>query len=265
MASGDVSGEVSGELSGEVSGEASGEASGQATGGVSGATGLGSGPASRPAVGRMDRAERWAWSALVLVWAGYLLAGVVDPGGPGERVLKGLLMPALLGWVLAALGSATPRWLAAGLVLAAVGDVAIDVTVLAGLVGFLVMQLCYIVGFLRLGALAGLRRRWPLGVAYLLLWLAVNLLVGPSMGGLGPPVLLYSAALCTMAAFAAGTSVRVGAGACLFLLSDLLIAIDLAGIELPGGSLVMPTYLTGQYLIATGWVRAVHPAVALPA
>jgi hypothetical protein len=41
----------------------------------------------------------------------------------------------------------------------------------------------------------------------------------------------------------------------LFLISDLLIGLRAAGMEIPAsGVLVMTTYLAAQYLIATGWV-----------
>ena len=56
---------------------------------------------------------------------------------------------------------AAPRWLVAGLVFATVGDIAILYVFELGILGFLVMQICYIAGFLGLGAVRGLRRRWP--------------------------------------------------------------------------------------------------------
>jgi uncharacterized membrane protein YhhN len=133
------------------------------------------------------------------------------------------------------------------------------------MVGFLLMQVCYIGGFLALGAAQGLRRRWPVGVLYAGICAGANLVLGPTLGDLRLPVLVYSVAICTMAALAAGVSTRVGLGAALFLISDALIGIGEAGIDLPGRSdLVMPTYLAGQYLITTGWVRRVRPEVRLP-
>lgn len=207
-----------------------------------------------------------AWLVVAVVWGGYFLLRAVDAAEPADRVAKGLLMPALLLWVLAALGTRSPRWLVAGLVFATVGDIAILVTLEAGLVGFLVMQLCYIAGFLGLGAAGALRRRWPVIAGYAAIWLGVNVGLGPSLGALQLPVLVYSLAICTMAALAAGVSSRVGLGAALFLFSDALIALGEAGVEPPGrAALIMPTYLAGQYLIATGWVRRVDPGIAVPA
>lgn len=184
---------------------------------------------------------------------------------PAARVLKGLLMPALLLWVVVALGHRSPPWLVAGLVMATIGDIAIDITFEAGILGFLLMQVCYIVGFLRLGAAAGIRRRWPVAVGYLGIWLAVNLGLGGQFGDLRIPVLVYSAAICLMAALAAGVGPRVGWGAALFLISDMFIAFGQADIDFAlRSAIIMPTYLAGQYLIATGWAQRTDPGVRVP-
>jgi hypothetical protein len=46
---------------------------------------------------------------------------------------------------------------------------------------------------------------------------------------------------------------RSGLGGALFLISDALIAMRMAGRDFPGrGVLVMSTYATGQYLLASG-------------
>ena len=199
-----------------------------------------------------------------MVWAGYFVATWLGAPEPLERILKGLLMPALLVCVLVQGDARRYRWLVLGLVFATVGDIAIDVTLEAGLVGFLVMQACYIVGFVRLGAAQAASARWA-ALGYALVWASANLVLGPSLGELRVPVLVYSAALCTMAAFGAGVNARVGIGAALFLISDTLIACGVADVDFAGRSaLVMPTYLAGQYLIATGWLRRVRAAVWLP-
>lgn len=205
---------------------------------------------------------RMAWVVLLGVWASWFVVDVLDAPEIAQRTVKGLLMPALLLWVYATLGSRTPRWLALGLVFATVGDIAIDVRLELGLAGFLVMQLCYIAGFLQLGAARAVSRRWLVIAAYAVLWLGVNLFLGPSFGELRIPVAVYTTAICTMAALAAGVSTRVGIGAALFVVSDTLIALGLADVDLSGrAALIMPTYLLGQYLIASGWVgRVAAPA-----
>ncbi len=213
----------------------------------------------------MRRIERRAWIGLGLLWAGFLVVRLADLAEPVERAGKALLMPAPLVAIVAGLGRATPRWLVAGLVLATVGDIAIDIRFEAGMAGFLAMQVCYIAGFLALGAWSGLRGRWAAPLGYAALWAVVNLLLGPQLGELRLPVLVYSAAICAMASLAVGVGARVGVGAALFVVSDALIAVGEAGLDLPAGAaLVMPTYLAGQYLIATGWARRVRPEVRLP-
>jgi uncharacterized membrane protein YhhN len=209
--------------------------------------------------------ERTAWLLVGLVWAAYFGLRALEVAEPIEWVAKGLLMPVLLLWVLAAIGASAPRALVLGLLFATVGDIAILFVFELGILGFLIMQICYIVGFLGLGAPSGLRARWPIAATYAGIWLAVNIGLGPSFGDLQVPVAVYSLALCVMAALAAGVSSRVGIGAALFLFSDALIAVGEADLDFTGrGLLIMPTYLAGQYLIATGWVRRIDPRVAVP-
>jgi uncharacterized membrane protein YhhN len=208
------------------------------------------------ASGRDARAPLVATVVLVGTWTAYFVALHLLPWVGLERVLKGLLMPTLLLWVLAAAGPArTPRWLVGGLVFATVGDIAIDIDFIAGMLGFLVMQLCYIAGFVHAGALRRIRERWWPVVAYAAIWLAANLALGPQLGELRLPVAVYSLAICVMAALATGLHRRVGIGAALFVVSDALIAAGEAGIDLPlRSALVMPTYLAAQWCIATGWL-----------
>ncbi len=211
------------------------------------------------------RRQRSAWLLVALIWGSYLLLRAAGAAGWIEHLAKSLLMPALLLWVLVALGSGAPRWLVAGLVFATVGDIAILYVFELGILGFLVMQICYTMGFLGLGAWGGLRPRWWPALGYAAIWLAVNVGLGPQFGDLRIPVVVYSAAICTMAALATGVSHRVGLGAALFLISDMFLAFGEAGIDFAGRSaIVMPTYLAGQYLIATGWARRVDPDVVVP-
>jgi uncharacterized membrane protein YhhN len=209
--------------------------------------------------------QRSAWLLVGVVWVAYFLVRALDASQWIQHVVKGMLMPALLLWVLVALGSAAPRWLVAGLVFATIGDIAIIYVFELGILGFLVMQICYSLGFLGLGAWGRLRRQWAPALVYAVFWLAVNVGLGPQFGDLRIPVLVYSAAICTMAALGTGVSTRVGVGAALFLVSDLFLAFGEAGIDFAGRSaIVMPTYLAGQYLITTGWARGVDPRVRVP-
>ena len=195
----------------------------------------------------------------------FLVVAVLDVVAEAAHVdvvatlAKPLLIPLLLAWVLLVRGSASPRLLVAGLVLAWLGDLALmlpgDTAFLVGLLLFLGMQLCYIAGFMGLGAVARLRATPWVPAVGVLLWIGLNVVLGPSLGTLRIPLLVYSAALTTMAVLACGVSLRVGPGGVTFLVSDLLIGLDAAGIAVPGhGPVVMATYAVGQLLIATGWV-----------
>lgn len=187
--------------------------------------------------------------------------------GPAAVVTKLLLVPLLLTWVLR--GRPQPRLLLVGLVFAWLGDVALEVpgdtAFLLGLLTFLVMQLCYVAGFVRLGVLPRLRRSWWIPLGYLLLWCAVNVALGPSLGNLRGPILVYSVFLAAMAAAAAGVSLPVGIGGALFLASDLLIGVGAAGMGFAGRDVaVMATYAVAQALITTGWVTAAVRAEQVP-
>jgi uncharacterized membrane protein YhhN len=211
------------------------------------------------------RREQIAWGVVGATWLTYLVMQVAGLEGPLRLLVKGMLMATLLGWVLVALGPRAPRWLVTGLAFAILGDVLLDVRFELGMVGFLLMQVCYIVGFLRLGAWTGLRARWPVGVAYLIVGVGANIALGPHLGTLAIPVLVYSTAILSMAALASGVDSRVGLGGVLFVISDALIGVDKAGAGFPGrGMVVMVTYLAAQYLIATGWARRVDPDVLVP-
>ena len=181
-----------------------------------------------------------------------------------EVVTKPLLCGLLLLWAWLACERSPPGLLMAGLVAALVGDELLgpdgSVWFIAGMGAFLVMQVCYVVGFVRLGAVDRLReRRWVIA-AWALLWLVLNVVLGPSLGALQVPIAVYSAALTTMAACAVATGDRrIGVGGVLFLISDTLIGLGAADVHVPAsGFLVMSTYALAQLLIVTGWVLLVR-------
>ncbi len=211
--------------------------------------------------------QRVAWVVVGILWTGYLLMDAVGAVGRSQTAVKAVLMPSLLIWVLLALGAAAPRLLVAGLAFATIGDVGLefDSLFLVGMAGFLAMQVCYVLGFIGMGAWPNVRRSWAVAAGYLVFWVAANALLGPRLGDLRIPILVYSLALCVMATFAAGIDRRVGIGGMLFLFSDMLIGVDLADLGFPGrGMIVMLTYFAAQYLIVTGWARRVDPDVLVP-
>ena len=178
-----------------------------------------------------------------------------------EWGIKPLLTLLLVGYLVHAPGRA-PRPLLLGLGFAFLGDLLLmfhgTAAFLSGMAAFLGMQICYLVAFRR----AGSRPGWPVVAGYAAVWAAANVLLWPHLGGLAVPILCYSVALTSMAAFGAGLNRRVGIGALLFLASDLMIGAGTAGMHPPAEDvLVMATYAAAQYLIITGYPTA-RPAAA---
>ncbi|KUL29292.1 lysoplasmalogenase [Actinoplanes awajinensis] len=168
--------------------------------------------------------------------------------------LQWLTKPLLAPLLLLHIYKKADKSLAAALVFATLGDIALLIpgtpAFLAGMGFFLGTQLCLLTAFLK-------RARPPLAavLGYAVLWAGVNALLWSRLGDLWVPVLVYSLALTAMAAAATGVSRRTAAGGALFLLSDLMIGAGAAGIELPAaGVLVMTTYAAALALIVTGSV-----------
>ncbi|RNL82637.1 lysoplasmalogenase [Halostreptopolyspora alba] len=200
---------------------------------------------------------------LVLFWA----AAVADVLGLAmglpllHWVAKPLLMPLLLAYaVVSADRRKTVRWLLFGLVLAWLADIALlppgTVWFLGGMALFGAMQVCYIRVFVAVGAPDRMRQRWGVpAVLFTVLVVAVAVL-GPAMGWLAVPVTLYGLLLTTMASLAAGVRWSVAVGGSLFVLSDMLIGLELAAVDFAGREpAVMATYTLAQFLIVTGCSR----------
>jgi uncharacterized membrane protein YhhN len=212
--------------------------------------------------GLLPREHRWLLVTYLVVALVDVVGGAITAVDVLGTALTPMLLLILLGWVLLTVGGLAPRLLVAGMVFAWLGDVALDgpgdTRFLLGIGLFLVMQLCYMTGFVRLGAVRWLGERWWIPVGAAALWLALNLVLGPSLGDMRWPLAVYSAALVTMATLSLGVSPRVGTGGVLFLVSDLLIGLDAAGIDVAlKGVLVIATYALAQLLIVTGWVERV--------
>ena len=201
-----------------------------------------------------------AFLAVCVVNVGAVAAGLDVVATATKPFLVGLLIV----WAWLACDRRPPRMLLLGLVLALLGDMLLEVpgtlAFLAGMGAFLAMQVCYIRGFLALGAGSWLRARPAVVVGWVLLWVALNVVLGPMLGELRWPIAVYSLALVTMAACALATGSRViGIGGVLFLASDLLIGLRAADVDVPAsGVLVMSTYAAAQALIVLGWVAVVR-------
>ena len=208
--------------------------------------------------GLLPRQHRWLLVAYLVVAVVDVVGGRITAIDVLGTALTPVLLLMLLAWVLLVRGRLAPRLLVAGMVSAWLGDVALDgpgdSRFLLGIGLFLGMQVCYMTGFVRLGAVPWLRARWYVPAGAAVLWLALNLVLGPSLGDLRWPLAVYSAALVTMATLSLGVNGRIGTGGVLFLVSDLLIGLGAAGLDLPlRGVLVMATYAVAQLLIVTGW------------
>jgi uncharacterized membrane protein YhhN len=170
-----------------------------------------------------------------------------------EWVTKFALVPSLAAWVATRRG---PRLLVAALVLGALGDMALQFNALflLGMAFFAAGHVCYVTFFLRSGALAGLRRRRSIPVAYGLAWAVLVIVLWPRLDALAAPVAVYALLLTATAITSAGLGARTGIGGLLFFASDGLIALQLADApQPPMASLwVMSTYIVAQYLLASG-------------
>jgi uncharacterized membrane protein YhhN len=192
----------------------------------------------------------------------HLVSQLADSSGLVTDVSKALLMPSLALTLMSAVPTPRGRLVAGTLValgLSFLGDVLPgfvtgDLSFLVMVGFFLLAQVTYIATFwpLRRGSLAGRR---PLA---LLVYAAVFVaLVGACRAGAGSlflPVLVYGAALTTMAVLATGVSRLAGVGGAVFMLSDSLIALgQFTHLDLPLHAFwVMLTYVVGQALIAAG-------------
>ncbi|MDF3299270.1 lysoplasmalogenase [Streptomyces tropicalis] len=177
-----------------------------------------------------------------------------------EDVSKPLLVPLLALHMMRAGGGARPVVLA-GLALATAGDVALllpgTAAFLAGTACFLGFQLAYVAAFAREGALAHLRRRPWLYAGALAVWAAANAALAPGLGSLAWAVAPYSLALVTMAVTAPVLGTAAAWGGAVFVASDLLVGLGVAGVEFTGRRvLVTATYAAAQFLLARAWAAA---------
>jgi len=152
---------------------------------------------------------------------------------------------------------ARERWLTAGLLLSAVGDLVMDLGratpfFLGGMAAFALAHVAYIAAFVR-------RSRSPRWLALLpfAAWGVVLMQrLWPDLGPLAAPVAIYSALLLVMMWRALAASLASGRpdaalGAIVFGISGSLIALDRFDGPVHGARwLIMATYWTGQLLIA---------------
>lgn len=137
----------------------------------------------------------------------------------------------------------------------------------AGVGGFLMAQLAYIIVFLRFSENdePGYLRKDPLLALPLLGYMVgIYLILLPGLEGIMIPVILvYAVALIGMSVAALNRKGRVGhtgyalvfAGSVLFVASDSMIAINKFHTEIPqSGFWIMLTYIAAQYMIMRGLI-----------
>lgn len=184
-----------------------------------------------------------------------------------------LVAPILVVWVWRAGG---PKLLLVALLLCWAGDVlgnprAIGIGpsgLLLSVLGYIGANVCLVILFVRDGALIALRKtlhgrqRWRAGIAALYLVVAVCGL-GLAWGRLGPMLRLVAATYLLLLVGTATTALALdicaGVGATLFLVSELLVALEVGG-RLNGTATsfrlaVLGLYLLGVLLIAVGVVN----------
>lgn len=175
-----------------------------------------------------------------------------------EWAWKGAGVALLAVYALARHKGADSRQIAAVMAFGALGDVLIELVLEWGAIAFLIGHLIAIHLYWR-------HRRSSLsfsqklaGVALLVLVPVVAFLI-PTDRSAAPGIALYSAGLGAMAAAAWTSSFpryRVGIGAVMFVISDLLIFARMGALAhspLPD-LLIWPLYYFGQFLICTGVV-----------
>lgn len=184
---------------------------------------------------------------------------------------SGIKTAAVAGLALSGLMLEAPGLVTAGLALGALGDFALSRpghrALLAGMAAFALGHLAYAVWFLgsvaapdalRLGAMLGL----------LLLMVSTRVWLLPFTGALAPAVAAYVGVIAAMGLLAlASTNGTALAGAALFILSDILLALALfRPVGLVGRRLLSlalwPAYWGGQALILLGATGSLpfHPA-----
>lgn len=213
-----------------------------------------------PAPVRSTAAHAWATGFAAALLAD--LAAITFEVEGVRWVAKPALMLLLLGYLRASAppGRSLARPLGVALLLAWTADIALLVegtpAFLTGMALFGAMQLGYLMVFARLGALGRLRRRWAVPAVYSVLWAGAVAVLWPRLDSLAMPIAVYGLLLVAMGALAAGVDRWAALGGALFVVSDLMLGMGVAGIDFPlRGQAVMAAYGTAQFLIVLGCLR----------
>ncbi|MGC4942718.1 lysoplasmalogenase family protein [Kribbella sp. DT2] len=167
-----------------------------------------------------------------------------------RQASKATLMPLLLAWSRT---REAPPLLQGALLASAAGDLLLETELQsAGIAAFAAAHACYLALMLP----ESTQRSWRVVAAYGALWAALVAVLSRGLGSQRVPVAAYALLLTATAVVSRWHNPRSGAGGALFLVSDALIALRLAGHDFPGRSaLTMATYAGGQYLLTSGVTR----------
>jgi uncharacterized membrane protein YhhN len=194
----------------------------------------------------MERQRGKAWlTGYGVLTVAHLVTIAIDESLP-RLLTKLALMPTLTVWARLQGG---PVLLLAGLAASLVGDYLLEVDLLVpGMAAFGVAHLCYVLLFSRRTT----SRSWAVLAAYGVVWLGALILLWQGLGDDRLPVAGYSLLVTATAVTSAWYGWRSGIGGLLFLISDALIGVELAGNEFTGRPyLVMALYCLAQYLLAS--------------
>ncbi len=207
------------------------------------------------------RIDRRVWLlASVIAGVSFWLVRDAALGLPLKMAWKGAGVALLAIYALTAGRSADHRTIGGVMALGALGDVLIEIELAWGALAFFAGHVFAITLYLRHRRETMPRSQRLAAAGLLLLTPAIAWLV-PADRAQAPGVALYALALGGMACAAWSSSFpryRVGIGAVLFVVSDLLIFArlgPLASSPLPD-LLIWPAYFIGQLLICTGVVEA---------
>lgn len=186
------------------------------------------------------------------------------------QVLKPFLLPLLLVAVYFTEGFTTKKFLLAALTFSWIGDVILlfankgEIYFILGLVAFLLSHVIYIVLFNKQTISKSISNKISFGAGIgliLLYFFGMITTLGPKLGPLTFPVVVYAVVISSMLYFALKGSFQWNAipyqsvliGAILFIASDSILAFNKFYQPIPYASfLIMVTYLAAQYGIVWG-------------
>lgn len=195
---------------------------------------------------------------------------VMDSNIPGTFLIiwKGLGVGFLAVYALRRIQSFDGKLIAAVMAFGALGDMLIEIDLILGAVTFLVGHCIAITLYLRhrREKLTFSQKLFAIFIVPVTVFIAWSL---PFDRAEAPGLALYSLFLAVMAAMAWTSSFpryRVGIGAILFVISDLLIFSRMGFLQnsaIPDWT-VWPLYYAGQFLIAIGVVRTLRDQLHVP-